>query len=153
MRTILNLKYLKKHVACNHFGMESFLSFFTIIQPNSGMTSLALKDASYGIPILKVYCLWISYQKMAKHFQSFQELLSWLRFIYIAIKQTVEKMCLFKPRPILLGSRPIQHFLEKWSIYAFPPFSKTDRSISKIIRDKSTAIMIIPLWPTGTGFH
>ena len=90
---------------------------------------------------------------MAKHFQSFQELLSWLRFIYIAIKQTVEKMCLFKPRPILLGSRPIQHFLEKWSIYAFPPLNKTDRSISKIIRDKSTAIMIIPLWPTGTGFH
>ena len=55
MRTILNLKYLKKHVACNHFGMESFLSFFTIIQPNSGMASLALKDASYGIPILKDY--------------------------------------------------------------------------------------------------
>lgn len=55
MRTILNLKYLKKHVAYNHFGMESFLSAFTIIQPNCGMASLVLKDAFYGIPILKDY--------------------------------------------------------------------------------------------------
>ena len=37
-------------------------------------------------------------------------------------------------------------------IYAFPLFSMTGRSISKIIRDQSTEIMIVPRWPPQNWF-
>ena len=37
-------------------------------------------------------------------------------------------------------------------ICAFPPFGTIDRSISKIIRDKSVGIVIVPWWPTQNWF-
>ena len=37
-------------------------------------------------------------------------------------------------------------------IYAFPPFSMTGKSISKIIKDQSTGIMIAPWWPIQNWF-
>ena len=51
MCTILNLKQLNKHVAYQHFKMESVSDVFKIIQPNCWMTRVALKDAFYTIPI------------------------------------------------------------------------------------------------------
>ena len=53
MRTILNLKNLKKHVTCNHFKMESLQDVFKIIQPHCWMTNVCLKDAFYSVPIHK----------------------------------------------------------------------------------------------------
>ena len=47
IRTILNLKYLNKHVTYNNFKMES------TIQSDCWMTSVDLKDAFYSVPIHK----------------------------------------------------------------------------------------------------
>ena len=51
--TILNLKYLNKHVTCNHFKMESFQDEFKIIKQNCWMGSVDLKDVFCSVSLHK----------------------------------------------------------------------------------------------------
>ena len=55
MHTILNFKQVNKHVAYQHFKMESLSDVFKIIQPNFWMTGLDVKDAFNTIPIHDAY--------------------------------------------------------------------------------------------------
>ena len=66
MRTILNLKYLNKHVTYNHFKMESLLDVFKIIQPNCWMASVDLKDAFYSVPIHEEHQKYFKFQWLGK---------------------------------------------------------------------------------------
>ena len=70
LHTILNLKQLNKHVTYQHLKMESLSDVFKIIQPNSWMAIVDLKDAFYIIPIHNAYqkyfkSMW--YQKFYKY--------------------------------------------------------------------------------------
>ena len=70
MPTILNLKQLNKHVAYQHFKMESVSDVFKIIQPNCWMARVALKDAFYTIHIHNAYqnyFKFVWYQKFYKY--------------------------------------------------------------------------------------
>ena len=51
--TILNLKYLNKHVSYNHFKMEYLQDEFKIIQQNCWMASVDLKDVFYSVSLHK----------------------------------------------------------------------------------------------------
>lgn len=49
----------------------------------------------------------------------------------------------------------IDAFTIKWSdqfFYAFPPFSMILKSLRKIVNDKATGIMVVPLWETQAWF-
>ena len=52
MHTILNLKYLSKHVKYNHFQMELLSDVFKIIQPNYWVASLRMPFIAF--PLSKV---------------------------------------------------------------------------------------------------
>jgi hypothetical protein len=79
---------------------------------------------------------------------------------------TVPKMDLFASRinfqlPHYVSWRPdpnaqcIDAFHMSWSngtYYAFPPFSIIGRVLHKIMADKATVLLIVPLWPTRPWF-
>ena len=51
MRTILNLKYLNEECDTHHFKMETLKQALHMIQPNSYLASIDIKDAFYSVPI------------------------------------------------------------------------------------------------------
>ena len=57
----------------------------------------------------------------------------------------------WKPDP---KAKYIDAFSIVWSgfFYAFPPFCLASRCVQKIIQDKATGILVIPLWPTQPFF-
>ena len=66
MPTILNLKYLQKHVTYNHFKIESLQDVFKIIQSNCWMASVELKDAFYNVPIHNDHQKYLKFQWLEK---------------------------------------------------------------------------------------
>ena len=62
IRTILNLKYLNKHVTYNNFKMES------IIQSDCWMTSVDLRDAFYSVPIHKDHQKYLKFKNLEKNY-------------------------------------------------------------------------------------
>ena len=60
--------------------------------------------------------------------------------------------CSFKPDP---DASYIDAFTLSWSdkhFYCFPPFSCVLRALQKIIQDKATGIMVVPMWPTQSWY-
>ena len=68
------------------------------------------------------------------------------------LNKQLTKYCSWQPDPKAFG---IDAFNMTWTdsiFYAFPPFSLVGKSISKIIREEATGLMIIPWWPTQNWF-
>jgi ribonuclease HI len=64
----------------------------------------------------------------------------------------LEKFCAWKPDP---DASFIDAFSIDWSeykCYMFPPFSLLGRCVKKVQDDKTTAILVAPLWPTQAWF-
>ena len=64
----------------------------------------------------------------------------------------LEKFCAWKPDP---DASFIDAFSIDWSeykCYMFPPFSLLGRCVKKVQYDKTTAILVAPLWPTQAWF-
>ena len=60
--------------------------------------------------------------------------------------------CSFKPDP---DASYIDAFTLSWSdkhFYRFPPFSCILQVLHKIIQDKATGIMVVPMWPTQSWY-
>ena len=58
----------------------------------------------------------------------------------------------FKPDP---HASYIDAFTLSWSdkhFYCFPPFSCVLQVLQKIIQDKATGIMVVPMWPTQSWY-
>ena len=69
MRTIMNLKYLNKHVTYNHCKIESLQDVFKIIQPNCSMASVDLKYAFYSVSIDKDHQKYLKLQWLEKNYK------------------------------------------------------------------------------------
>ena len=66
MRTILNFKFLNKHVTDNHFKMEFLQDVLKIIQPSCWMASIDLKDAFFSVPIHKSHRKYLKFKWLGK---------------------------------------------------------------------------------------
>ena len=64
------------------------------------------------------------------------------------LNKQLTKYCSWQPDPKAFGIDAFNMTWTDYIFYAFPPFSLVGKSISKIIREKATGLMIIPWWPT-----
>ena len=68
------------------------------------------------------------------------------------LNKQLERYVSWNPDPYCYAVDAFNFSWKNEIIYAFLPFSMISRSISKIIKDQSTGIMIVPLWPTQNWF-
>lgn len=68
------------------------------------------------------------------------------------LNKQFEVYCSYKPDP---GASFINAFTISWSnrkFYSFPPFSCISKVIQKIIQDKATGVIVVPLWPSQAWY-
>lgn len=68
------------------------------------------------------------------------------------LNSQLKRFCSWKPDP---DASFIDAFSIDWSdfkCYLFPPFSLLGRCVQKILKDKTTVILVAPLWPTQAWF-
>ena len=88
----------------------------------------------------------------------FQSILQ--RFQFIAdidlfasyLNKQLSKYVSWHPNPESIGVDAFNMSWSKLKFYAFPPFSLVEKSVSKIIQEKASGIMVIPWWPTQNWF-
>ena len=64
----------------------------------------------------------------------------------------LKRYCSWKPDP---GSEFVDAFTIDWSkfyCYLFPPFSMISQCVKKMIADKTTAMVVVPIWPSQPWF-
>ena len=66
----------------------------------------------------------------------------------LRLNYKVKPFVAYQPDPEAMAINAFTVIWEKYSFYAFPPFSLTQQVLSKIQEEKSTGLLVVSKWPT-----